>query len=158
MTDLTPENSYQWPATPASAMLGRDAWNAVMGSLSARLVTLEAQRVTLEAVIDDLKMFGLDRLDVAIGGLLSEVESAIEGLQLQLGLVEANFAAIVEDGVTADLVVETADRRFWTPADDIVLSSKANAGDVSVALGDEALARLQLGENALRRSVFLGGR
>lgn len=116
MTDLTPENNYQFPPTPAKAMLGRDNWNAVMDSLSARIRELEAQRTDLEDLMADLSYNAQTRVDEAISPLIADVEERINAVNLQLDELQGTVDDILAGGIPAENVTETATRVFVTPA------------------------------------------
>lgn len=144
MANLTPENNYQFPPTPAKADLGRNSWNAVMGSLSARLVALEAKRTELQDLIDDLSFNGQQRIDEAISPLIEAQEQELaalsdlvqqaiidatnagievaEQVELQVGIlegrvvdVESAMAVILADTLPAENVAESATRVFVSP-------------------------------------------
>lgn len=144
-TQPNPDNDYQLPPAPQRAVFDRAMFNHLFGSVGSRLRAIEAQRTDLQAVIDDLRLFGLLRLDEAIVPLINQTQAQIEALQqavadttaanaqiiqdiqqaaLQaLAVLEANISEIQErvdtilaGGIPAADVAESESRVFVTPA------------------------------------------
>lgn len=97
MSDLTAENNYQFPVTPAPAVLGRDDWNAVMASVSGRLVALEDKRSELQDLINDLSFSGQQRLDAAIEPIIEDIERRLAELGDEVLAMKHTNAQIIND-------------------------------------------------------------
>lgn len=78
---LTPENDYQFEPAPSQAKLTKALWNMVMMSISTRVRAIEVKGDALQDIIDELKVFGLERLDEAINPLITDVQEQIAALQ-----------------------------------------------------------------------------
>lgn len=147
MTDLTPENNYQFPPTPAAAMLGREAWNAVMASLSGRLVTLENKRSELQDLIDDLSFNGQQRLDEAIGPLIEAQELELEALTREIVAMQQANATIINDfqEVTAVNLQDLAEAVQAAENSLVDVQSQINiilAGGLAAAMIEESATRV----------------
>lgn len=94
---LSPDNDYQFPPAPNQAVLSRAIWASVMGSVGSRLRGLEAQRAALSDVIDELKIFGLERLDTAIGPVIADAEARLLQLTQDIAATAAENAVLLDD-------------------------------------------------------------
>lgn len=141
MTNLTRESNYQFPPTPEPAMLSRDAWNYVLGSISGRLGALEEQRTDLDDLMADLSFTAQVRVDAAVTPLIEAVEYRINGMTGQLDELQETVNSILAGGIPAENVTESPTRRFWTPDDmaalALGLASKADAAATASALADK---------------------
>lgn len=138
------ENDYKQPAPPAPANLTRDIWDSVFGDISHRLRDLEARGTELDEVLNELRLFGLERLDTAIVPLIAQtqqqlaqlqqavadtiaqnaqvienfqvdVQEALAALNAQIAAVEARVNEILQGGIPAADVAESATQVFVSP-------------------------------------------
>lgn len=61
--------------------LAEDYFNPVLADLDARIAQLEDQRASLQGVIDDLTVFGLQRIDMLIGPAIAQTQATLDALQ-----------------------------------------------------------------------------
>ncbi|MDW8337111.1 MAG: hypothetical protein RMK34_09100, partial [Tepidimonas sp.] len=61
--------------------LSQDYFNPVLADIDARIAELEARRADLQAVIDDLTRFGLQRIDTIIGPAIAQMDATLDDLE-----------------------------------------------------------------------------
>lgn len=81
--------------------LSEDYFNPVWGDVDARIAELEERRADLQAVVDELTRFGLQRIDTLVGPAMSEVTAMLELLRQRRDQLEAAI------GNVADLATQT---------------------------------------------------
>jgi hypothetical protein len=153
---LSPDNDYTFPPAPARAVLNRTTWDTTMRSLSQRLKALEEQRVEVAAVIDELRLFGLDRLNTAIvpliegvnddidaakaavAALIAEKQAELEALSQAIATARAAVDELLSGNIPAANVLEDTTRVFVTP------DQKAYLDSIEGRLSDTLLLSLAL--------------
>jgi hypothetical protein len=152
-----------WPPTP----INRDLWNAVMGSIAARLTAREDLEATFEALQQTGIQASLDYIQVTVAPQIATLQTSITLAQEQLdqiildgvspdsnklgGQLPAYYATAnaLSTGLTdaanalSQLSTDTADALAdKADADDVAtaLADKADADDVATALAETAAA------------------
>jgi hypothetical protein len=97
----TSSNDYQAPPAPAKLVLDRSVWNAVFGSVGARLRALEDVNSGIEALKLELQNFGIQRLDEAINPLIAETQAALAALQAEVAQAQDELSDTVADANAA---------------------------------------------------------
>lgn len=85
-------DNYQLPSWPATT-INRDLWNAVMGSIGARLTAREGLEASFEALIAQGTQASLDYIQATVAPQVASLQTAIELAQVQID-------QIVVDGVS----------------------------------------------------------
>lgn len=86
--DYAPPPGTKWsPAT----------YIATIVHMAARVRVVEAQKTTIDALIEELQVFGLQRLDEAIVPLIEQQQQALANLQQQIANALAATQALVTD-------------------------------------------------------------
>jgi hypothetical protein len=111
-------------------------WIVVFGSIGSRLRSLEAVRTTLDDIINDLQIFGLQRLDQAIVPLIEEQQTALANLQQQIAQALQATADLV-DQFQEDTA--TALASLQSQIDAALLVIESNIGSLQAQV-DEILA------------------
>ncbi|MGQ3671779.1 hypothetical protein ACT6QG_05220 [Xanthobacter sp. TB0136] len=159
-----PDNDYQFPPAPNRAVLDRATWSAVMLSVGSRLRGLEAQRETLSDVIDELKLFGLERLDTAIGPVIAQAETRLSQLAADIAQTAAENAVLLDDfkAVTAVNLEALRDAIDQAEADLVGVQDEINQmldGGVSASKVAETTARVFVtpAQRARIEAILTGG-
>ena len=103
--------------------LSQDFFNPVFADIDTRIAELEERRADLQAVVDELTRFGLQRIDTLVGPAMAEVNAMLELLRQRRDELEAAI------GNVGDLATRTE-------------MDQAIADAVSDAVEAEALARI----------------
>ncbi|WP_262027570.1 hypothetical protein [Microvirga sp. Mcv34] len=108
-------------------------WDFVMGSIGARLRSIEAQRVEVDEVISALRNTGLERLDASLVPLIEEKQAVLDQLEAEVRQAQQDIADILLGVVPANIVTEDANRVFVTPAQKEVIPVKVDASNSKVS-------------------------
>lgn len=82
------------------------------GGVGPRLRALEAQRVEVQAVIEELRLFGLQRLDESLNPIITDTITRLEQLVADIAEAQAAVDELLAGNVPAAQVVESASRVF----------------------------------------------
>lgn len=88
----SPDNDY---APPPGTRWNVAVWLATLTHMAARVRALEGVRATLDDIINELQVFGLQRLDEAILPLIQQQQAALADLQQQIATALADTQALV---------------------------------------------------------------
>lgn len=113
--------------------LSEDFFNPVFGDIDARIAELEERRADLQAVVDELTQFGLQRIDTLVGPAMAEVTAMLEQLRERRDQLEAAI------GNVADLA--TRPQMEQTIGDAIDAEAQARDAAITMAVQAEATAR-----------------
>lgn len=89
----SPTDDY---APPPGTIWNAATYLATIVHMAGRVRSLEAVRVTLDDIINDLQVFGLQRLDQAIVPLIEEQQAALANLQQQITAALAATQQLVD--------------------------------------------------------------
>jgi len=143
----TAENDYK---SDGETRLNSATWDAVLGSVASRLRTLEAKKAEVQAVIDELRQFGLARIDAELAPKIAETQAALDQLEEDMAAAQAIVNSILASTLPATQVNETATRVFVTPAQRAEIGTlrtdlgtvQTNLGALTTVVGGKALADL----------------
>ncbi|RZJ62953.1 MAG: hypothetical protein EON49_00575 [Acidovorax sp.] len=113
--------------------LSQDFFNPVFADIDTRIADLEERRANLQAVVDELTQFGLQRIDTLVGPAMAEVTAMLELLQLRRNQLEAAI------GNVADLATRT--QMNQAVSDAIAAEVEARNFVIELAVQVEATAR-----------------
>jgi len=113
--------------------LSQDYFNPIFGDIDARIAELEERRADLQAVVDELTQFGLQRIDTLVGPAMAEVTAMLELLRERRDQLEAAI------GNVADLATRT--QMEQTIGDAIEAESQARNEAINLAVQLEATTR-----------------
>lgn len=113
--------------------LSEDFFNPVFGDIDARIAELEERRADLQAVVDELTQFGLQRIDTLVGPAMAEVTAMLEQLRQRRDQLEAAI------GNVADLA--TRSQMEQDIGDAIDAEAEARNAVITMAVEAEATAR-----------------
>lgn len=98
MSLLTPlPSAAEDYAPPPGTVWNAATWLATITHMAARVRALEAIRTTLQDIITELQVFGLQRLDEAIVPLIEQQQQALANLQAEIAAALAATQALVTD-------------------------------------------------------------
>jgi hypothetical protein len=136
----SPENNYK---APQGMFLGHAEWDATLGSIGARLRSLEDKRVELQETIDALNEQALGLVSETISAEITAQRAVLTQLQIELEAVQTAYEEIQSGGVFADTI-----------------RLRAPITGMTATVVQAALAELQGRFNAQRRingaAIFLG--
>jgi len=134
------DNDYK---SDPSTRLNPATWDAVLGSVASRLRALEAKRVEVQGVIDELRQFGLARIDAELAPKIAETQAALDQLEEDMAAAQAIVDSILASTLPATQVNETASRVFVTPAQRAEIGTlRTDLGALTTVVGGKALADL----------------
>lgn len=113
MSDL-PSSSDDYAATDATP-LSKAVWNAVFGSIGARLRALEAVEASFQALIDLGTTQALASIAANIEPELAAARATLQTFMAEAAAAEDVVAAIANGTLPASAVMETATRIWLTP-------------------------------------------
>lgn len=124
--------------------LSQDFFNPVFADIDTRIADLEERRADLQAVVDELTQFGLQRIDTLVGPAMAEVNAMLELLRLRRDQLEAAIGNVGDlatqaqmDQAIGDAVGAEAQARYEA----ITLAVQAEATARAAAVTAEAAAR-----------------
>lgn len=105
MTSLpSPTDDY---AAPPDMRLSKEAWDAALTSIGARLRSLEAVEADLQAVIDGLTTQALDTIAANVAPQIATIRETIVDLGNDIALAEAAVAQLIATTLPASNIVFT---------------------------------------------------
>lgn len=120
MTIPSADNDYK---ASEDTRLDHPTWDSVFGSIATRIRSLEAQRVEVQTVIDELRLFGLERIDADLVPLinaqlskLNELEAAVTQAKNDIAQAQADVEELLLGVIPAGNVTENSTRVFVTPS------------------------------------------
>lgn len=100
----SPSDDY---AAPAGMRLSKDAWDAALTSIGARLRSLEEIEADLQAVIDGLTGQALATISANIAPQIAAIRETIVDLNNDIALAEAAVVQLIATQLPADNIVST---------------------------------------------------
>ena len=89
--------------------LSQDYFNAIFADIDTRIAELERQRVDLQAVVDELTKYGLQRIDVLVGPSMAAVNAMIEQVRERRDQLEAAIGNISDLATKGDVSTAKAE-------------------------------------------------
>ena len=120
--------------------LSQDYFNPIFGDIDTRIAELEERRADLQAVVDELTQFGLQRIDTLVGPAMAEVNAMLELLRLRRDQLEAAIGN-VDDLATQTQLGAAMDAEAAARNAAISAAVEAEAAARAVAVAAEEAAR-----------------
>lgn len=89
--------------------LAQDYFNTVFADIDTRIAELERQRVDLQAVVDELTKYGLQRIDVLVGPSMAAVNAMIDQVRQRRDELEAAIGHVGDLATKGDVATAKAE-------------------------------------------------
>lgn len=132
----SPDNDY---AAPDGTRLDLATWDAVMGSIGARLRAAEAIRATFQELIDAGTDQALEMIGTNVEPQLSALKSTISGAQTDLALLQDQIARLTGGGagnISPLLILQDGTHRFVTDAQVSDWQGRVTAAQLAAAISN----------------------
>jgi hypothetical protein len=131
-------DSYK--VTDGVTPLAAKFFNAVFGDIDTRLVSLEDLKVSWEAAVDELKTYGLVRINAALQANFDEITALTTSAETTLGDIEQRVSALVTEADTAVTAANQAVTTAQTATATLEASAAASAASAAASAGSAASA------------------